>query len=335
MNHSEKGGVAMKKWCAAVTVMVASLCLLSPVVHAQGNWPTKPVKIIVPFPPGGSVDQLGRILSAKLTAQLGQQFIVENKTGASGSIGTAAVASSPPDGHTFGLVFDTHAVNPSTIPKMPFDTLKDLASVMLVSTAAMAIVAHEKQPYKDFRDLLAAAKKKPKAVAYGSVGTGSLGHLAMTQVGEILGIEFNHIPYRGGGPLMNDAVNGQVPVAIATVFVTNPHVQSGKVRALGVTSAKPTPQMPGVKPIADQGVPNYSAVAWWGVIAPGKTPPPVINRIYEEINKALKDPGIAQQLSAQGMDLIAGKPAEFDKFLKSEIDRWAKVVRDNKIALGD
>jgi tripartite-type tricarboxylate transporter receptor subunit TctC len=206
---------------------------------------------------------------------------------------------------------------------------------MLVSTAAMAIVAHEKQPYKDFRDLLAAAKKKPKAVAYGSVGTGSLGHLAMTQIGEILGIEFNHIPYLGGGPLMNDAVNGQLPVAVATVFVTNPHVQSGKVRALGVTSAKPTPQMPGVKPVADQGVPNFSALAWWGVIAPGKTPPPLINRICEEINKALKDPGVAQQLSAQGMDLLAGKPADFDKFLKSEIERWAKVVRDNKIALGD
>jgi tripartite-type tricarboxylate transporter receptor subunit TctC len=325
----------MKKWCVAVAVIVASLCLLSPVVHAQGNWPVKPVKIIVPFPPGGSVDQLGRILSAKLTAQLGQQFIVENKTGASGSIGTAAIASSPPDGYTFGIVFDTHAVNPSTIPKMPFDTLKDLASVMLVSTAAMAIVAHEKQPYKDFRDLLAAAKKKPKAVAYGSVGTGSLGHLAMTQIGEILGIDFNHIPYRGGGPLMNDAVNGQVPVAIATVFVTNPHVQSGKVRALGVTSAKPTPQMPGVKPVADQGVPNFSALAWWGIIAPGKTPPPLINRIYEEINKALKDPEIAQKLTMQGMDLIGGKPAEFDTFLKSEIERWAKVVRDNNIVLGD
>lgn len=325
----------MKKWCVAVAVIVASLCLLSPVVHAQGNWPVKPVKIIVPFPPGGSVDQLGRILSAKLTAQLGQQFIVENKTGASGSIGTAAIASSPPDGYTFGIVFDTHAVNPSTIPKMPFDTLKDLASVMLVSTAAMAIVAHEKQPYKDFRDLLAAAKKKPKAVAYGSVGTGSLGHLAMTQIGEILGIDFNHIPYRGGGPLMNDAVNGQVPVAIATVFVTNPHVQSGKVRALGVTSAKPTPQMPGVKPVADQGVPNFSALAWCGIIAPGKTPPPLINRIYEEINKALKDPEIAQKLTMQGMDLIGGKPAEFDTFLKSEIERWAKVVRDNKIVLGD
>ena len=325
----------MKKWCAAVTVIAASLCLLSPVVHAQGNWPTKTVKIIVPYPPGGSVDQLGRILSAKLTAALGQQFIVENKSGASGSIGTAAVASSPPDGHTFGLVFDMHAVNPSTIAKMPFDTLKDLASVMLVGTAPIAIVAHEKQPYKDFRDLLAEAKKKPKAVAYGSVGTGSLCHLAMAQIGGILGIEFNHIPYRGGGPLMNDAVNGQVPVAVASVFVTNPHVQSGKVRALGVTSAKPAPQMPGVKPVADQGVPNFSAVDWWGVIAPGKTPPPIINRINEEINKILKDPGIAQQLSMQGMDLIASKPAEFDKFLRSEMDRWAKVVRDHKIVLGE
>jgi tripartite-type tricarboxylate transporter receptor subunit TctC len=318
-----------------VTVMVASLCLLSPVVHAQGNWPTKPVKIIVPFPPGGSLDQLGRILSAKLTAQLGQQFIVENKGGASGSIGAAAIASSPPDGHTFGIVFDTHAVNPSIIPKMPFDTQKDLASVMLLSTAAMAIVAHESQPYKDFRDLLAAAKVKPRGVAYGSIGAGSLGHLAMTQIGNILNIEFNHIPYRGGGPLMNDAVSGQVPTAIGTVFLTNPHVQSGRVRALGVTSAKPTPQMPGVKPIADQGVPNFSALAWWGVIAPAKTPPPLINRIYDELNKAIKDPEVAQKLTMQGMDLVGGKPAEFDKFLKGEIERWAKVVRDNKIALGD
>jgi tripartite-type tricarboxylate transporter receptor subunit TctC len=325
----------MKKFCAAVTGIVASLYLLSPVVHAQGNWPVKPVKIIAVFPPGGSVDQVSRILGAKLSKQVGQQFIVENKGGASGSIGAAAIASSPPDGHTFGIVFDTHAVNPSIIPKMPFDTQKDLAPVMLLSTAAMAIVAHESQPYKDFRDLLAAAKVKPRGVAYGSIGAGSLGHLAMTQIGNILNIEFNHIPYRGGGPLMNDAVSGQVPTAIGTVFLTNPHVQSGRVRALGVTSAKPTPQMPGVKPIADQGVPNFSALAWWGVIAPAKTPPLLINRIYDELNKAIKDPEVAQKLTMQGMDLVGGKPAEFGKFLKGEIERWAKVVRDNKIALGD
>jgi tripartite-type tricarboxylate transporter receptor subunit TctC len=324
-----------KHWCAAATAVVVALCFSAPVVHAQDKWPTKPVKIIIPFPPGGSVDQLGRILSVKLSAQLGQQFIVENKTGASGSIGAAAVAAAPPDGSTFGVVFDTHAVNPSIIPKMPFDTQKDLASVMLVATAAMAIVAHESQPYKDFHDLLAAARKKPKAVSFGSVGTGSLGHLAMAQIGNILNIEFNHIPYRGGGPLMNDAVSGQVPTAIATVFVTNPHVQGGKVRALGVTSAKPTPQMPGVKPLTEQGVPNFSALAWWGIIAPGKTPAPIVNRMYEEINKAIKDPEVAQKLTMQGMDLIGGRPAEFDKFLKSEIDRWAKVVRENKIAFGD
>ena len=233
------------------------------------------------------------------------------------------------------MVFDTHAVNPSLIPKMPFDTTKDLASVMLVATAAMAIVAHQSQPYKDFGDLLAATKKKPRAVSYGSVGTGSLGYLAMAQIGNLLGIEFNHIPYRGGGPLMVDAVAGQVPTVIATVFVTNPHVQGGKVKALGVTSAKPTPQMPGVKPIADQGVPNFSVLAWWGIIAPGKTPAPIIDRMYEELNKAIKDPEVAQKLTMQGMDLIGGKPAEFDKFLRSEIDRWAKVVRDNKIAYGD
>ena len=325
----------MKQWCAAAAAIAVFLCMSAPVVQAQGNWPTKPVKIIVPFPPGGSVDQLARILSAKLNKQLGQQFIVENKAGASGSIGAATVAAAPSDGHTFGVVFDTHAVNPSLIPKLPFDTTKDLASVMLVATAAMAIVAHQSQPYKDFADLLAAAKKKPRAVSYGSVGTGSLGHLAMAQIGNILGIEFNHIPYRGGGPLMIDAVAGQVPTAIATVFVTNPHVQGGKVKALGVTSAKPTPQMPGAKPVADQGVPNFSALAWWGIIAPGKTPAPIINRMYEEINKAIKDPEVAQKLTMQGMDLIGGKPAEFDKFLKSEIDRWAKVVRDNKIAYGD
>jgi len=325
----------MKKWRIAAAVIAVSMCLFAPGVHAQDNWPAKPVKIIAVFPPGGSVDQVSRILSAQLSKQLGQQFIVENKGGASGSIGAAAVASSPPDGYTFGIVFDTHAVNPSIIPNMPFDTEKDLAPVMLLSTAAMAFVAHESQPYKDFRDLLAAAKVKPKAVAYGSIGAGSLGHLAMTQIGNILNIEFNHIPYRGGGPLMNDAISGQVPTAIGTVFLTNPHVQSGKVKALAVTSAKETPQMPGVKSMADQGVPNFSALAWWGVIAPAKTPPPIINRMYEEINKAIKDPGVAQKLTMQGMDLVGGKPAEFDKFLKGEITRWAKVVRDNKIALGD
>src|SRR6185295_2985156 len=168
-------------------------------------WPTKPVKIISVFPPGGSVDQVARILAQQLTVQTGQQFIVDNRGGASGSIGTQVIATSLPDGYTFGVVFDTHAVNPSLIPNIPFDTLRDLAPVMLVGTSPMAIVANVNQPYKDFREVMAAARRKPGSVAIGSIGTGSLGHLAIAQVGKLSHVEFIHVPYRGGGPLMIDA----------------------------------------------------------------------------------------------------------------------------------
>lgn len=312
-------------WLAAIA---------APLALAQ-SWPAKTVKMIAVFPPGGSVDQVSRIFAAQLTTQLGQQFVVENKGGASGSIGAAAVAQAAPDGYTFGVVFDTHGVNPSLIPNMAFNTTKDLAPVMLVGTSPMAIVAHAGQPYKDFRDVLAAARAKPGAVSFGSIGTGSLGHLAMAQIGNQLGLEFNHIPYKGGGPLMIDAVGGQVPLAIGTVFLVNPHVKGGKVKALGVTSAKASPQMPGVAPVADQGAPGFSALAWWGVIAPANTPPAIIRRMHEELAKALKVPAVAEKLTAQGMDIIGGGPEEMDRFLKGEIERWAKVVKDNKIKAGD
>ena len=298
-------------------------------------WPTKTVKIIAGFPPGGSVDQVARIFAAQLTQQLGQQFIVENRTGAAGSIGAQAVASAPPDGLTFGVVFDTHAVNPSLIPNMPFDTLKDLAPVMLIGTSPMALVAHVSQPYKDFRDVLAAAKKQPGSVAFGSIGTGSLGHLAMAQVGNLQGVEFTHVPYKGGGPLMTDAIGNQVPLAIGTVFLVTPHVKAGRVRALGVTSLKATPQLPGAAPIADQGVPGFSALAWWGVIAPAHTPPAILKRLNEELSKALKNPVVAEKLTSQGMDIVGGGPEELDKFLRAEISRWAAVVKMNNIRAGD
>jgi tripartite-type tricarboxylate transporter receptor subunit TctC len=323
-----------KQWIAACAAAVLSLWAAAPAALAQ-SWPAKTVKIIAVFPPGGSVDQVSRIFAAQLTTQLGQQFIVENKGGASGSIGAAAVAQAAPDGYTFGVVFDTHGVNPSLIPNMPFNTTKDLASVMFVGTSPMAIVAHVDQPYKSFRDVLAASKAKPGSVSFGSIGTGSLGHLAMTQIGNQLGLEFNHIPYRGGGPLMTDAVGGQVPVAIGTVFLVNPHVKGGKLRALAVTSAKASPQMPGVAPVADQGAPGFSALAWWGVIAPAGTPPAIVKRMHDELAKALKVPAVAEKLSAQGMDLIGGGPEELDRFLRNEIERWAKVVKDNKIKAGD
>jgi len=320
---------------ASTFVLAAVLALASPALHAQTAWPAKPVKIVSVFPPGGSVDQVARIFAAQLTQQLGQQFIVENRGGASGSIGTQAVASSPPDGYTFGVVFDTHAVNPSLIPNLAFDTLKDLAPVMLVGTSPMAIVAHVDQPYRDFRDVLAAAKAKPGSVAIGSIGTGSLGHLAIAQIGNLQHTEFTHVPYRGGGPLMTDAVGGQVPLAIGTVFLVNPHVKGGKVKALAVTSAKPSPQMPGVATVADQGVPGFSALAWWGVIAPAATPQPLVKRMYDELAKALANPAVAEKLTAQGMDIVGGGPEELDRFLRTEIARWEKVVKENRIKAGD
>ncbi|MDL1861118.1 tripartite tricarboxylate transporter substrate binding protein [Betaproteobacteria bacterium PRO7] len=321
--------------CAAALLAAGPAALAQTGSTGAAAWPAKPVRIVAVFPPGGSVDQVARVLSAQLAQQLGQQFVVENKGGASGSIGTAEVARAAPDGYTFAVVFDTHAVNPSLIPNLPFDTVKDLAPVMLIGTSAMAIVAHASQPYKDFRDVIAAAKAKPGSVSFGSIGTGSLGHLAMAQIGNQLGIEWTHVPYRGGGPLMNDAVAGQVPLAIGTVFLVNPHVKSGKVRALAVTSRKPDPSLPGAAPLVDQGVPGFEALAWWGVFAPAGTPPPIVRRMHEELAKALKVSAVAERLTGQGMEIVGGGPEQLDRFVRAEIDRWGKVVRDNKIKAGD
>jgi tripartite-type tricarboxylate transporter receptor subunit TctC len=314
--------------------LAALLLSVTTIVHAQA-WPTKPVRIISVFPPGGSVDQVARVLAAQLTTQTGQQFIVENRGGASGSIGTQAVATSPPDGYTFGVVFDTHAVNPLLIANLPFDTLKDLAPVMLVGTSPMAIVTQANQPFKDFRDVIAAARAKPGSVAIGSIGTGSLGHLAMAQVNKSLGIDITHIPYRGGGPLMTDALGGQVPLAIGSVFLVTPHVKGGKLKALAVTSANPAPQLPGVAPLADQGVPGFLALSWWGIIAPAQTPQPIIQKMVDELSKALKDPSVAQKLTEQGIDISGGGPDVLDKFVRAEMARWAVVVKENNIRAGD
>jgi len=302
---------------------------------AAQNWPTKPVRLIAVFPPGGSVDQVARILAQQLTVQTGQSFIVDNRGGASGSIGTAALAKADPDGYTIGVVFDTHAVNPSLIPSLPFDTLRDLTPLMLVGTGGMALVTYVDQPFRSFRDVVAAAKAKPGSVSYGTIGAGSLGHLAMAQLGNQLGVEFNHIPYRGGGPLMNDAIGNQVPLAIGSVFLVKPHVASGKLRAIAVTSAKPDPKLPGAEPIANQGVPGFEAYTWWGVFGPGSLPPALAKRIHDELAKAINVPAVKDKLSGQGIDVSGAPGSELDSLVRKEMTRWAKVVKDNNIKSGD
>ena len=315
-------------------VLVSLTSLVAITIQAQ-QWPNKPVKMIAVFPPGGSVDTVARILSFQLTKQLGQQFIVDNKGGASGSIGTAAVAKSPPDGYTFAVVFDTHAVNPSLIPNLPFDTLKDLTPVMMIGTSPMVIAKFPGAAFKDFKAVIAAGKTKADAASFGSIGSGSLGHLAMMQIAGLAGTTFNHMPYKGGGPLVQDAIAGHVPLMIGTIFLAKPQIDAKMLVPLAVTSARRSSKLPDVPTVAEQGVPGFESVAWWGVLAPAGTPPAIIARLNAELVKALKTAEVAEKLSAQGMDVVGSKPEVLQSFVQTEIARWSKVVSDNKIKAGE
>jgi tripartite-type tricarboxylate transporter receptor subunit TctC len=319
----------MKHWVHIAAAAALSLC--AGIAAAQA-WPTKPVKFVVPFPPGGSVDPLARLLGTKLSESLGQQFIVENKPGASGSIGTAFAAKSPPDGYTFVVVFDTHAVNPFLIPKMPFDTVKDLVPVMLVGTAPMAIATSASKPYRTWADVVTAAKAKPDSVTFGTIGNGSLGHLTMTLVQQTAGVKLVHVPYKGGGPMTQDALGGQVELAVGSVAVLASHVKGGKLRAVAVTGDKRSSAMPDVPALAEQGLPGFSALAWWGIFAPTGTPKPVLDKLHAELVKILKMPDVHKTLTETlGMDIRSASPEETQKFLLGEMARWGKVVKDNDI----
>ncbi|MFN8985256.1 MAG: tripartite tricarboxylate transporter substrate binding protein [Burkholderiales bacterium] len=327
----------MKSLTKTVFQLVAALIVLSTQTlpaFAQA-WPNKPVKLVAVFPPGGSVDQVARIMSVPLQKVLGQPVIVDNKGGASGSIGTAAVAKSDPDGYTFAVVFDTHGVNPSLIPNLSYDTKKDLAPVMLISRSAMMVAAYPSSGFKSFTEVVAAAKKEPGKFGFASIGSGSLAHLALTQLQNQGSFQLTHVPYKGGGPALQDAVAGHVPLIAGTVFLISPQVDGKNLVPLAVTSAKRIAKYPDVKTIAEQGFPGYESVAWWGVFAPAKTPPEIVKAMNDALATVLADPAVREKLTLQGMEIIASKPDELAKFVDVEIDRWAKVIRDNKIKAGE
>jgi tripartite-type tricarboxylate transporter receptor subunit TctC len=309
----------------------AAALLASPLGAMAQAWPTKqPIKLIAVFPPGGSVDQVARLLAQPLSVALGQSVIVENKGGASGSIGAAAVAAAPADGYTFAVVFDTHGVNPSLIPNLPFDSKKDLTPILLVGTAPMVLATYTGSKYQTFADVVAAAKTK-EGISYGTIGSGSLGHLAMALLGKNGGLDFTHIPYKGGGPLMNDAIAGHVPLSIGSVFVTKPFIDSKRMRPLVVTTSKRSPDLPDVPTLAESGFAGFEAPAWWAVLAPAKTPPDILKRMNDELNKVLKTPDLAKRLDAQGIDVVGGSSEAARVFIERQMDVWGKVVRDNGI----
>jgi tripartite-type tricarboxylate transporter receptor subunit TctC len=294
------------------------------------DWPNKPVRFISPYPPGGSVDPLARTFAAKLGDSLKQNFIVENRTGASGIIGTDHVAKSAPDGYTFVFIFDTHAVHQALNPKLPFDPVKDFEPVMIVGYAPMAITTGAMKPYKNFQDALAAAKSGA-GVTLGNVGNGSLAHLTTIVLNQAAGAKFLPVAYKGGGPMSTDVIGGHVELAMASTAAQAQHVRGGKMRALVLTGDKRSHTMPDVPTLKELGI-DVVAHAWWGILAPAGTPRPIIDKMVLELRKAIALPDVSKMLQeTQGMEVIALGPDATQKWINDNIARWGKVVKDNNI----
>jgi len=313
-------------------ILMGALLVLAPLAVAAQDWPAKPVRFVVPFPPGGSVDPLARLVGAKLGDSLKQPFIVENKPGAGGTVGTAFAAKSPADGYTFLFVFDSHAVNPALVPNLPFDTARDFAPVMLVGTAPYAIATQAGKPWRGFADVVSASKAKPESVSIGSIGNGTLGHLLLVMAQQGGGFKVTHAPYRGGGPMVQDMLGGQIELGVGSVALLAPQVKGGKLRAIAVAGEQRSPALPEVPTLIEQGFPGLTAYAWWGIFAPAGTPKPILDKFHAELMKGFNQPEVRKTLTETlGMDLALSTPDELEKWLAGEMQRWGKVVRDNGI----
>jgi tripartite-type tricarboxylate transporter receptor subunit TctC len=293
---------------------------------AQGNV----TRMVVPFPPGGTVDPIARMVQPGLQQKLGTTIIIENKPGASGSIGTAQVAKSPPDGSNWVFVFDTHAVNPF-LQNLPFDTEKDLDPVLLIGTAANVVATHPSKPFKSFQDVIAAAKAKSDTVTYGSIGNGSLGHLTMVLLGQRAGVKMVHVPYRGGGPLMNDALAGHVDIAIGSAALVTPQVTGGKLRGLAQSGAGRASGLPDVPTMIESGFPGFESYAWWGVFTAGRTPRPIVDRFSNALVETLREPTITGNIEKLQITMRLGGPDALRTFLAEQMKLWGPVVREHNI----
>jgi tripartite-type tricarboxylate transporter receptor subunit TctC len=319
---------------AAAGFFLFAVCTaaVSPLCAHGADWPTKPVRFVVPFPPGGSNDQLARLLGARLAELTGQTFVVDNRQGASGAIGTALVAKAAADGYTYLFAFDTHAINPALYRSLPYDTFKDFAPVMLIGTAPQCIAVNPARPYKNMGDVVRASKAKPDSVSYGSTGNGTLGHLMMMLLQKEGGFRAVHVPYKGFAPMAQEVMGGQLDLGLATVAVLSPFVASGRLRGLAVSSETRSSAMLDVPTLSEQGFPGFAGLSWWGIFAPAGTPRPVVAKFHAELSKIINAPELRKRLSEQlGMTVVTGSPEALQKFLVSEAERWGSVVRENQI----
>jgi hypothetical protein len=312
---------------------VAFICALSALpVFAQDAYPTRAVRMVIPYPPGGGTDIVGRMVAQKLSETFGQTVVVDNRGGATGNIGTEMVARSAPDGYTLlmGNVAP-NSINVSLFAKIPYDPVADFEPVSLVALTPNILLVHPSLPSKTVKEFVALAKSKPGALNYSSAGIGSSSHLAPELLAMMTGIDIVHVPYKGGGPGLVDLLSGQMQFMMTTTPAAMPHVKSGKIRALGVTSAKRSQSLPEIPTIAEAGVKGYEVSTWYGVLAPARTPKAIVTKLHGEIVRLIAVPDTREKLLSQGFEPVGSTPDEFGAYIKSEIAKWAKVIKTAKI----
>jgi tripartite-type tricarboxylate transporter receptor subunit TctC len=312
--------------------LAAACGLIGLPAAAQGTWPTgKPISYVVPFAAGGTTDTLGRMIGQQLGTALGTTVVVENKAGAAGSVGSEAAARAAPDGYTLlGGTVSSHAINVSLYPKLGYDAIKSFSPVTLIGTNPVVLVVAANSPYKTLKDVLAAAKTKEGGLSSASAGTGSSQHLAVELLGYKSGVKFTHIPYKGSGPAIQDVMGGQVDMMFDTTVVAAPHIQSGKLRAIAVTSPKRLASLPDVPTVAESGVgglADFQVQSWQAIFVPAGTPAPVVGRLHDEIRKILAQPEMQKRLAGFGMEPADMGVAQIAAFQKAEVDKWAQVIK--------
>lgn len=300
--------------------------------HAQ-QFPARPVRLIVPYPPGGANDTVARILAPRLIELLGQQLVIDNRAGGNTIIGSELAAKAVPDGHTLLMVAAGHAINPSLYPKLPYDTARDFAAVALIGDGAYVLVVNPALGVSTVTELIALARNKPGQIAYASSSIGNFTHLAAELFSSLAQVKMLHVPYKGGGPAMLDLLGGRVSLFFSTVAVARPHIQSGRIKALGVTTPRRSVALPEVPTIAEAGLPGYAASGWYGFVAPAKTPQAAVNFLNNAVNATLKPAEIQEKLVAVGVEAAPTTPAQFNTLIMSDIAKWEKIVKPLKISL--
>jgi len=300
--------------------------LLAPLAAQAQDYPARPVRVVVPFPPGGGTDIVARLVTQKLGERLGANFVIDNRSGAGGTIGTEIVAKSPPDGYTLAVVSGSHAINPSLYRKLGYDAARDFAPVTLIVSGPGLLVVHPSVPAKTVKELIAVAKARPGQLHYASAGNGTPPHLAAELFKTMTGVNMVHVPYKGNTFAFTDLVAGQVSVSFPTIPSALPLVRSGRLRALAVTSARRSAVLPDVPTIAESGVPGYDSASWFGMLAPAGTPAAITTKLQQETARILQLPDIRKRFLDQGLDPVGDTPQEFAAFIGVEIAKWSKVV---------